>query len=317
MPGLQLLQSASRRMTGIAVGEEGVADLRIPLRLHWEVHALDPGYSVCGFERQIWFHDALHGFATFQVNPGVDPSLTSPDSERIHGMLMSTSDGGKTWSVARADISTSFADFRPTASGWFANGFLFSLDDGLLLSLGDNGALVRSTDSGQSWAAASLNWDTPGPGGVGTTRYARAGSKLYASITTGGVQGSCERSQLVVSEDEGLAWSQRFDVCNPNYYAPNGCGTSGVPLGFAGIDMACFDLHPEDCITMGYEHDNYTSKVMVTTTVSRPTRPSRPSAAGAPTAKCSGCPGPTRPWWWGARAVRGPELSSSRPPTAA
>jgi hypothetical protein len=263
-PTVDLLQSASRRTTGVAVGEDGIADLRIPLRWHWEVHALDPGYSVCGFERQIWFHDALHGFATFQVNPGVDPSLTSPDSERIHGMLMSTSDGGKTWSVARADISTSFADFRPTASGWFANGFLLSLSDGLLLSLGDNGALVRSTDSGQSWAGASLNWATLGPGGVGTTRFAPAGSKLYASITTGGVQGSYERSQLVVSEDEGLTWSQRFDVCNPNYYAPNGCGTPEVPLGFAGIDMACSDVHPEHCITMGYEHDNYTSKVMVT-----------------------------------------------------
>jgi hypothetical protein len=263
-PTVDLLQSTSRRMTGVAVGEEGVADLRIPLRWHWEVHALDPGYSVCGFERQIWFHDALNGFVTFQVNPGVDPSLTSPDSERIHGMLMSTSDGGKTWSVAKADISTSFTDFRPTASGWFANGFLFSLDGGLLLSLGDNGALVRSTDSGQSWAAASLNWATLGPGGVGATRFARAGSKLYASISTGGVQGSRERSQLVVSEDEGLTWSQRFDVCNPNYYAPNGCGTPGVPLGFAGIDMACSDLHPENCITMGYEHDNDTSKVMVT-----------------------------------------------------
>jgi photosystem II stability/assembly factor-like uncharacterized protein len=228
------------------------------------VHALDPGYAVCGYERQIWFRDALHGFVTFQVNPGVDPSLNSTDSAHIHGMMMATTDGGKTWAVANPDISTAYNDFRPTASGWFPNGYLLSLGDGTVLSIGDNGELVRSPDSGRTWETAWLNWATLGPGSVAPTRFARAGGRLYVSITTGGVQGSYERSRLVYSEDEGLTWNPLFDVCNSNYLAPNGCGSPGVPLGFAGIDMACSDVNPQNCITMGYEHDNYTSKVMVT-----------------------------------------------------
>ncbi len=261
---VDLLQSASRQMSGVVVGEDGIANLEIPVKWHWEVHALNPGYAVCGYEKQIWFHDALHGFVTFQVNPGMDPTLDSTNSAHIHGMVMSTEDGGKSWAVANPDISTAYNDFRPTASGWFPNGYLFSLGDGTVLSIGDNGQLARSPDSGGTWETAWLNWATLGPGSVAPTRFARAGGRLYVSITTGGVQGSYERSRLVYSEDEGLTWNYLFDVCNTNYLAPNGCATPGVPLGFAGIDMACSDLNPQNCITMGYEHDNYTSKVMVT-----------------------------------------------------
>jgi photosystem II stability/assembly factor-like uncharacterized protein len=248
----------------VVVGEGGIGGLQLPLRWHWEVHELDPGYPVCNLESQLWFRDALHGLATFRVGPGVDPGLDPSYSAHAHGMAMATSDGGRTWSVASADMSMGFDYFYPTDAGWFPNGYLLALDDGTALSIGDNGKLVRSTDFGQSWSGVWLGWSPLGPGAASPTRFARAGDRLWVSVTTGGVQGSVERTQLVTSTDEGLTWTTKFDVCNTSSYAPNGCGSPGVPLGFAGIDMACSDVNPQHCITMGYEHDNYTSLVMVT-----------------------------------------------------
>jgi IPT/TIG domain/Carboxypeptidase regulatory-like domain len=260
-PSVDLLQDASRLVPNLVVGEAGLAALQVPLRWHWEVHELDPGFPICNSEAQLWFRDSLHGYAAFKVDPGLDPAAGAAS---IHGMVMKTSDGGRTWDVANHDISVGDSDFRPTAGAWFGNGYLLARDSGVVLSIGDNGDLRRSTDDGQTWSPGWLNWATVGPGGVAPTRFAQAGDRLWLSIVTGGVQGSNERSLLVYSDDEGQTWNRRFDVCNPSYYAPNGCGTGGVPLGFAGIDMACSTLNPQHCVTMGYEHDNYTSLVMVT-----------------------------------------------------
>lgn len=261
---VDLLQSASRLGPDLAVGEGGIGGLELPLRWHWEVHPLDPGFPVCNTEAQLWFRDALHGLVTFRVEPNVDPSLPAPDGGYPHGMAMATSDGGQTWSVASADMSLGWKDFRPTNAGWFPNGYLLALDSGTALSMGDNGALVRSSDFGQTWSAAWLKWGSLGPAAASPTRFARARDRLWVSISSGGVQGSVERTSLVTSTDEGLTWETKFDVCNTSWYAPNGCASQGVPLGFAGIDMACSDVNPLHCITMGYEHDNYTSVVMVT-----------------------------------------------------
>jgi hypothetical protein len=182
---VDLLQSTSRQMSGVVVGDDGIANLQIPLRWHWEVHALDPGYAVCGYERQIWFHDALHGFVTFQVNPGVDPSLNLTDSAHIHGMMMATTDGGKTWAVANPDISTAHNDFRPTASGWIPNGYLISLGDGTVLSIGDNGEVVRSPDSGRTWETAWLNWARDATMRCRTERGRRLKSSSDGVVGTG------------------------------------------------------------------------------------------------------------------------------------
>lgn len=259
-PTLDLLQSGSRQGPIVVVAGDGVTGLELPLRWHWEVHALDPGFPVCDREEQLHFVDADHGFVTFQVDAGVDPAV----GDRIHGMVMATSDGGRTWSVASGDISSASGDFRPTASGWFPAGYLLALGDGTVLSIGDGGQLARSEDGGATWAMPSLGWAAAGPGGPSPTRLARAAGSLYVSVSTGGVQSSYERSQLLRSADAGLTWERVFDVCRPSFWIPDGCPTQGVPLGFAGVDMACSDTNPDHCITMGWDHDTYTSLVMVT-----------------------------------------------------
>src|SRR6185369_10136905 len=207
---VDLLQDASRTGPTITVGESRIIRHTIPLHWHWEVHALDPGFNACGAESQLWFRDALHGMVTFRVGPGTDPDLDPSDASYNHGMAMVTSDGGQSWTIASRDMSVGWTnpDFRPADPGWFPNGYLLTLADGVALSQGDNGALVRSTDFGQTWSGAWMGWSGLGPAAAGPTRFASAGDRLWVSITTGGVQGSVERTQLVTSTDEGHTWSR-------------------------------------------------------------------------------------------------------------
>ncbi len=261
-PSVDLLQAATRAPpTTYTVSEAGVAGLSIPVRWHWEEHDLATGYNVCNAEAQLRFTDATTGYASFKIGGGVDPTNSA-----VHGVVMKTTDGGVSWTVASSNIIAPppVDNYYTTIPGNFENGYLVASGTDVL-SLGDGGDTAWSTDGGTTWTttANGLGAQTIGPGAIGATRVAQAGSTLWVSTESGGVQGSKARADLMKSTDGGHTWNLVWDVCASG--GATTCAQNGlVPTDFAGVDLACSDVNPLHCVAMGYDGDAQTSSVLVT-----------------------------------------------------
>ena len=118
------------------------------------------------------------------------------------GLMLKTSDGGKTWEKVEIDMSPPGAGQRPGAggggppSGGFGRGGpaplynIYFMDENVGYITGGRGTILKTEDGGKTWARKMARSDTPGRGGRrGGIRANLMGIQMI-SETTGFIAGS-------------------------------------------------------------------------------------------------------------------------------
>ncbi len=132
---------------------------------HW---AVLPEPGPCLPIRSVHFISADAGFA---VAGGRDVSDYGPETPELAGVVLATSDGGRSWRVLPAPADAQTVCFTGPRAGW----------------LGADGRLYRTTDGGLSWAQVTAGVAPPSPGYPATmiVQCAGAGSAWALDVGPG------------------------------------------------------------------------------------------------------------------------------------
>ena len=129
----------------------------------WDVRSAEAGRSFMG---------------TILVDPEDTDRLIAPD---MAGALMTSSDGGRTWSSVGGPMGAMAAAWNPK-----------NTDE--IIATGMQGA-ERSSDSGATWAPVQV------PSGTSAVTYAPDGKTIYAGVLSG------EQAVVYRSTDDGETWA--------------------------------------------------------------------------------------------------------------
>ena len=131
------------------------------------------------------------------------------------GLMLKTSDGGKTWEKVEIDMSPPGAGQRPGAGGGgpppgFGRGGpaplynIYFIDENVGYITGGRGTILKTEDGGKTWARKMARSDTPGRGGRrGGIRANLMGIQMI-SETTGFIAGS--ENTILKTTDGGETW---------------------------------------------------------------------------------------------------------------
>ena len=131
------------------------------------------------------------------------------------GLMLKTSDGGKTWEKMEVDMRPPGAGQRPGGGGGppgggFGRGGpaplynIYFIDENVGFITGGRGTILKTEDGGKTWARKMARSDTPGRGGrPGGIRANLMGIQMI-SETTGFIAGS--ENTILKTTDGGETW---------------------------------------------------------------------------------------------------------------
>ena len=130
------------------------------------------------------------------------------------GLMLKTSDGGKTWEKMEVDMRPPGAGQRPGGGGGPPGGFgrggpaplynIYFIDENVGFITGGRGTILKTEDGGKTWARKMARSDTPGRGGrPGGIRANLMGIQMI-SETTGFIAGS--ENTILKTTDGGETW---------------------------------------------------------------------------------------------------------------
>ena len=132
------------------------------------------------------------------------------------GLMLKTSDGGKTWEKVEVDMRPPGAGQRPGGGGGgppgggFGRGGpaplynIYFVDENVGYITGGRGTILKTEDGGKTWARKMARSDTPGRGGrPGGIRANLMGIQMI-SDTTGFIAGS--ENTILKTTDSGETW---------------------------------------------------------------------------------------------------------------
>ena len=125
------------------------------------------------------------------------------------GLMLKTSDGGKTWEKMEVNMQPPGAGQRP--GGGFGRGGpaplynIYFVDENVGYITGGRGTILKTEDGGKTWARKMATSDTPGRGGrPGGIRANLMGIQMI-SETTGFIAGS--ENTILKTTDGGETWA--------------------------------------------------------------------------------------------------------------
>ena len=130
------------------------------------------------------------------------------------GLMLKTSDGGKTWEKVEIDMRPPGAGQRPGGGGPPGGGFgrggppplynIYFVDENVGYITGGRGTILKTEDGGKTWARKMAQSDTPGRGGRrGGIRANLMGIQMI-SETNGFIAGS--ENTILKTTDGGETW---------------------------------------------------------------------------------------------------------------
>ncbi|MDE0326511.1 MAG: YCF48-related protein [Candidatus Poribacteria bacterium] len=130
------------------------------------------------------------------------------------GLMLKTSDGGKTWEKIEVDMRPPGAGQRPGGGGGPPAGFgrggpaplynIYFINENVGYITGGRGTILKTEDGGKTWARKMARSDTPGRGGrPGGIRANLMGIQMI-NETTGFIAGS--ENTILKTTDGGETW---------------------------------------------------------------------------------------------------------------
>ena len=182
---------------GVCVGFALLFSLATLVEADWTVLREDDiirGDGIDGMLQDVYFMDSQNGLV---VGDG--------------GLMLKTSDGGKTWEKMEVDMRPPGAEQRPGGRpGGFGRGGsaplynIYFVDENVGYITGGRGTILKTEDGGKTWGRKMATSDTPGRGGRrGGIRANLMGIQMI-SETTGFIAGS--ENTILKTTDGGETW---------------------------------------------------------------------------------------------------------------
>ena len=155
------------------------------------------GDGIDGMLQDVYFTDSQNGLV---VGDG--------------GLMLTTSDGGKTWEKMEVDMRPPGAGQRPGGGGGPPPGFgrggpaplynIYFVDENVGFIIGGRAVILKTEDGGKTWSRKMAMSDTPGRGGNPRPLRANLMGIQMINETTGFIAGS--ENTILKTTDGGETW---------------------------------------------------------------------------------------------------------------
>lgn len=156
------------------------------------------GDGIDGMLQDVYFTDSQNGLV---VGDG--------------GLMLTTSDGGKTWEKMEVDMRPPGAGQRPGGGGGPPPGFgrggpaplynIYFVDENVGFIIGGRAVILKTEDGGKTWSRKMAMSDTPGRGGNPRPLRANLMGIQMINETTGFIAGS--ENTILKTTDGGETWA--------------------------------------------------------------------------------------------------------------